>query len=152
MNDLFQSACPCCGQSIPDQQETPFDAFWASIPKGKKNGSKPMAEKAWAKLSPQDRKLAQERVGIFLGLTKEERIGASSMHISTFLNQRCFEEEVLQGKQARINAPKVDPLTRAENDIKSAKPYLCTNITQVTVRQLIAAGRVTEDECRKVGL
>ena len=152
MNDLFPTTCPCCGQSMPDQQETPFNAFWASIPKGKKNGSRAMAEKAWSKLSPQDRMLAQERVGIFLGLSKDERIGASSVHISTYLNQRCFEEEVLEGKQARMNAPKFDRVKAAEDNIKSGKRYLCTNIPATLVRHLIELGRVTSEEVESVGL
>ena len=153
MTDLFQCTCPHCGQPMPDEQSAPFDTFWATVPKGKKNGSKEAARKAWVKLSPQERALAQERVAAFYSLSKEERIGAQQMHVSTYLNSKAFEEEILTGKMARLK-----PLSDEERSrlyvqaIKSGKRFACVGITATQARWLVEDGLVTRRECRAVGV
>ena len=129
-----------------------FDDFWGTIPKGKKNGSKQEAKKAWSKLTHDDKIDAQSRIVSFYALTKEERMGAQEMHVSRYLNSRAWEEEVVINKKVIADMPKVDPLDAAERNIKSGKPFLCTSIGSSIVNELIAQGRVTRDECRGVGL
>lgn len=152
MNDLFGETCPCCGRPMPEQSQQPFDAFWAKIPKGRKNGSKQDAKKAWAKLTSAEQTIAGERVAAFYSLTKEERIGAQEMHVSRYLNSKAFNEEVLVQKMQRQTAKPQDPLDAAQRAIQSGKRFLCTSITATTARALLAAQRVTEQQCRDVGV
>lgn len=138
---------------MPSEQAAPFDAFWASIPKGRKNGSKEAARKAWVKLSPPERALAQERVAAFYSLSKDERLGAQQMHVSTYLNSKAFTEEVLAGKMVRLK-----PLTDEERAqlhvqaIKSGNRFACIGITATHARWLIEDGAVTRRECQAVGV
>lgn len=60
-------------------------------------------------------------------------------HIAALLKQKWA---------AKVN----DQLDAAERNIKSGKRYLCTSIPSTTARALVAAGRVTEEECREVGV
>jgi hypothetical protein len=130
-----------------------FDAFWNDrVPKGKKNGSKQDAKKAWGKLTSAERVLASERVAAFYSLTKEERIGAQEMHVSRYLNSRAFNEEVLERKLQRKAAAPQDKKAVAVNAIKSGKPFLCTHITDAQARTLVSQGLVTVEQCRAVGL
>lgn len=52
----------------------------------------------------------------------------------------------------RAKSVSMEPLDAAERNIKSGKPFLCTNIGSSIVNELIAQGRVTRGECRGVGL
>ncbi len=155
MTDLFPCTCPTCGQPLPDQSvtETTFAKFWDKIPKGRRNGSKANADKAWHKLTPQDRALALERVAVFYTLTPEERFGAQAMHVTTFLNGRHFEEDVIAEKMKRRQQQDAhDPKAAMASKIKSGKRFLCTNITATAARGLIHDGLVTAEECRNVGV
>ena len=49
-----------------------------------------MAIKAWGKLTKEERKLALSTVGDFVLLTPEVKF---RKHPSTWLNQRCFEDD-----------------------------------------------------------
>lgn len=129
-----------------------FDNFWASIPKGRKNGSKANAKKAWGKLSMDDKIDAHGRVVAFYSLTKEERLGAQEMHVSTYLNSRCWEDEAVINKKVLSEMPKIDPLETAERNIKSGKSFLCTSISTSVVNELLRQQRVTKQQLRIVGL
>lgn len=128
-----------------------FDMFWGVVPKGKKNGSKVAARKAWGKLPPALRSLAHERVGAFYSLTKEERIGAQEMHVSTYLNSHAFEEEAVIAKMSKAALVQADPMETAASLIRTGKHFLCGGISSAQVRALLAAGLVTADQCRAVG-
>ena len=90
MNDLFQCKCPHCGQDMPDASDTPFSAFWASVPHkiGKAN-----AEKAWRKLGKVEREQAASMVVAFYGWFAKTYPGASPLHPATYLNGKRWQDE-----------------------------------------------------------
>jgi len=93
MTDLFNETCPCCGQSITQEQPSaPFEAFWTKVPH--KIG-KEAARKAWGKLAAQDRALASDRVGSFYAWFKRTYKDAAPLHPSTYLNGKRWQDEAL---------------------------------------------------------
>ena len=64
-----------------------FERFWEEY--GRKVG-RAMAIKAWGKLTKEERKLALSTVGDYVLLTPEVKF---RKHPSTWLNQRCFEDD-----------------------------------------------------------
>jgi len=120
-----------------------FADFWQVWPS--KEG-KAAAEKAWKKLSPDDRATALARVGPWFSAWRAKHPDASPIHASTFLNQRRWEDE---------GAPAIrsgDKYEIAASSIKTGKPFLCKNISAAFARELIGRGFVSDSECRKVGV
>lgn len=161
MNDLFSDTAP-----QPDNPETTvingvtywredlvtvkkakaapgFDAFWESVPKGFKNGSKPAAKAAWVKLSQQQRKDAHDSVAAFYGLSDEERIGAASMHVSRYLNSHAFYEEVLTAKQSTSSQQSSDVLTYWAKEINGTGRMWSKPGAEI-IQQLLASEMVTK--------
>ncbi len=126
--------------------ETTFAKFWQDVPH--KNNKK-NAEKAWQKLNSAERAQAHKMVGAFYAQFRKDYPTASPLHVSTYLNGRRWEDE---GLTVAKTATPDDPLAPAERAIKSRKRFLCTHVTEHQARQLLAAGRVTEQECREMGV
>ena len=120
-----------------------FADFWQVWPS--KEG-KAAAEKAWKKLSPEDRATALARVGPWFAAWRAKHPDASPIHASTFLNQRRWEDE---GAPA---IPVGDKYAVAASTIKTGKPFLCKNISAAFARELIGRGFVSDSECRKAGV
>ena len=144
MNDLFGETCPCCGQPIPDKTMQSFAAFWDTT---NKRGSKPAAERAWAKLTTAEKQIAAAKVKPFQAWFAKEYPGASPMHVSTYLNDKHFLQDAVRDKMEM--ALSEDP---AINAIKSGKRHLCGGISAARARMLIANGFVTETDCKAVGV
>jgi len=150
MNDLFQTHCECCGQPLPDQQASPFETFWQSIPKGQKHGNKGQAEKMWSKLTPPEQTLASERLATFQGLTKEECIGAANTHISTYLSKKRFLDEVVESKLSKQKPTDSDTLSHWAKEFKAVKPMPSYLVPRPDlIRQLLESGMVTEEDIRR---
>jgi hypothetical protein len=128
-----------------------FDDFWESIPKGKKNGSKPNAKKAWGKLSMDDKINSHSRVQAFYSLTKEERIGAENMHVSTYLNSRAWEEDVVIKKKV-VAAVDPDESLRMEAQAIIEKKGWVHTIRQSRIEMMLAKRFITPQQCREAGL
>lgn len=147
MSDLFQSNCPCCGQPMPEKaQASPFETFWADVPH---KVNKQAAMKAWGKLSPQDRKAAHEGVKRFYAWFASTYPKASTLHPSSYLTGKRWQDET--GASAKV-AARETKIENAANSIRSGKPFLCTQIPAAVARDCIAAGLVTLDQCRSVGV
>lgn len=48
--------------------------------------------------------------------------------------------------------PRAHRLSKAAENIRSGKRFLCTQIPATMARECMAQGLVTEDQCRKVGV
>lgn len=68
-----------------------FDEFWASWPLAK-NG-KDAAKRAWAKLSPDQRRLAKERAAEWCVSWRAANPRLNDIHPSTYLNNKRWEDE-----------------------------------------------------------
>lgn len=146
MSDLFGETCPCCGQKMPDKtmQSSSFAAFWDTT---NKRGSKPVAERAWAKLTTAEKQIAAAKVKLFQAWFAKEYPGASPMHVSTYLNGKHFLQDAVRDRVEM--ALSEDP---AINAIKSGKRHFCGGISAARARMLIANGFVTESDCKSVGV
>lgn len=81
--------------SIPEgkpEEETavPFAAFWTVWPN---KNAKAAAEKAWAKLSPADRRAAAENAGAWFNRWRQGAPTASAIHPASYLNQKRWTDE-----------------------------------------------------------
>jgi len=135
---------------IPDtriQKESPlppkgasFADFWASWPN---KTAKAQAEKAWKKLSPAGREAASSAAVAWFADWRRRHPDASPIHPASYLNQRRWEDE-------RASQPKaVDRFEVAAINIRSGKPFLCSNISASLARELISRGMVTETQCKE---
>ena len=140
MNDLFD-------ESAKDVGAKPFGAFWLDTPKA---GSKHVAMKSYNRLGPSQRKAAHDSVRRYYDWWRVKNRQASVLHVSTYLNQRRWEDDDWQ--VASKPKPQIDPLESAERNIKSGKRFLCTNIGTSVVSELLRTNRVTKEQCREVGL
>ncbi len=142
--DLFQTTCPCCGQSMPDEQDSPFDDFWHKVPH--KIG-KASAEKAWGKLKPQEKAEAKEKVHAFYVWFKKTYPTASPLHPSTYLNAKRWEDE---GLIALPTADRCDILRTWSERFKAIDKmpsYLFPRPD--LIRELLEAGMITEEDVRR---
>lgn len=146
MPDLFGDKCPCCGQPMPDKamQSSSFSQFWETT---NKRGSKPLAERAWAKLTTAEKEIAAAKVKPFYAWFANEYPGASAMHISTYLNGKHFMQEAVKDRKAL--SPGDHPGIAA---VKSGKRHLCSGISAALARSWISQGFVTEADCKTVGI
>lgn len=145
MSDLFGPVCPCCGQPMPDKQQSrPFDAFWTVWPD--KRGKEP-AQKAWKRLTPPERQVAVDRCEAWCRDWRKRNPEASHIMAATYLNQRRFLDMPETAKPATIEA-----LDMQAGWIRERKAYLCKGIRHEAVRQMIERGLVTAEDCRAVGL
>lgn len=145
MKDLFQCTCPHCGQLMQDiPQGGRFQEFWNDCPV--KLG-KQQSQKAWKKLTTAQKEAARKNVKAWYWWFAKQYPKASSLHPSTYLNQRRWEDE------GWTPPPKpTDPFKSAADAILSAQKWRCTNIAPSTARTLIEQGHVTTEQCRAVGV
>jgi hypothetical protein len=145
MTTLFGETCPCCGQSVSGQVQTPFSDFWRDVPN---KVGRDAAQKAWHKLGAADRTAAHSAVKSYFAWFARTYSQASPMHPSTYLNQRRWMDEGWRGQTRQ----EVDPLSTAAAAIRSGKRYMCTNIPGTVARALVSRGVVSEAQCRDVGI
>mgnify|MGYP000259438425 CR=1 FL=1 len=144
MTDLFGCACPHCGQPMPEQDEMSFTAFWSDVPH--KIG-KAETRMEWVKLTTAEKALAHKRVRLFYAWFKKVNKDASPLHPVRYLKHRRWEDETLPQEWKTG-----DLVAIAAKSIKSGKSFLCGNISAARARECIAAGLVTETECKAVGV
>lgn len=118
-----------------------FADFWASWPN--KTG-KAAAERAWKKLSPQDRDTASGSARSWFEAWRRKHPDASPIHPASFLNGRRWEDE------GQAPVPQGNRLETAASNILSGKDFLCRNIPASLANELVSRGMVTIDQCRKV--
>lgn len=146
MTDLFTSNCPHCGQVMAqDVNETPFAKFWDKVPH---KVNKVAAQKAWKKLGKEDRRNATKFLTAFYSHWGKMHPGASPLHVSTYLNNRRWEDDFLQVKATSA----VDRLKAKAAYIKTGKRFLCGDISGAVAHECIVAGLVTREECEAVGV
>jgi hypothetical protein len=122
-----------------------FDDFWNAWPEKQ---DRVAAERAWRKLDDEDRALAAAKAAAWFAWWRKAHPDAAPLGASRFLRSRRWEDEGFEAKPA---AP-IDIRVALADRIKSGKPYLVRDITPATARDLMAAGLVTEDDCRKAGV
>ena len=140
MNDLFQDA------EKMDRADT-FAEFWDKTPK---TGSKHQARKKFQSFSAQLRQQATDSVEGYYKWWSKTNPDASTLHVSTYLNQRRWEDDDWQAPAETKQPSQDDQIQAAVANIKSGKPYLCTHITFSQAHWLVKAGKVTEAEVRAV--
>lgn len=141
MTDLFEKS------ATKDSASFSFDEFWS---KTSKTGSKHQARKKFQSFSAQLRKQATESVEAYYRWWTKANPEASTLHVSTYLNQRRWEDDDWQAKAEAKEPSKADQIQTAVANIKSGKPYLCTSINFSQAHWLVKNGMVTEEEVRKV--
>ena len=124
-----------------------FDDFWAVWPHKKNRES---ARKAFAKLKSEDRQKATERAAEWCAGWRKDNPQASHIHASTYLNQKRF----LDMDEAAQDREKVAEglLEMQAGWIREGKAFLCQSLTSQRVQEIIGAGLVDQDECRKAGV
>ena len=153
MNDLFQADEPPAeiqahGRTYVLKAETPktgFSEFWAKCPN---KVGKPAAEKAFKKLTAGDRAAATASMVRWYARWSKDCQGASTIHPSTYLNNRRWEDEGMTTQTASDE----DNRTVVMRAIKSGKQYLCGGYSNALAREMVRKGLVTNEECRAVGL
>lgn len=153
MNDLFQADEPPAeiqahGRTYVLKVEVPrtgFDEFWAKCPN--KIG-KHAAAKVFKKLTAGDRAAATASVAGWYAKWSKDCQGASTIHPTTYLNQRRWEDEGVTTQTASDE----DSDAVVMKAIKSGRLYRCTQYTDALARKLVGKGLVTLRECRDVGL
>ena len=151
MNDLFQAYEPPAeiqahGRTYvlkAEVQITGFVEFWAKCPN--KIG-KHAAEKAFKKLTPGDRTAATASMVRWYAKWSKDCSGASTIHPSTYLNNRRWEDEGVTTHSDEDNR------TVVMRAIKSGRMYLCAGYSDALAREMVRKGLVTICECRAVGL
>ena len=136
MTDLFQTTCPCCGQTMPDEQESPFNDFWQKVPH--KIGRKSAVE-AWGKLKPQEKVEAKEKVHAFYVWFKKTYPTASPLHPSTYLNKKRGEDEGLTALPTADRRDILSTWAKRFKAIDRMPSYLLPRPD--LVRELLEAGR-----------
>jgi hypothetical protein len=144
MQGLFGSVCPCCGQQVQDAWEGTFEEFWRRWPDKR---AKHVAQKAWARLAPAERKVAADRCASWCRDWRKHNKEASHILASTYLNQRRF----LDGASAEP-ADAADALAVKAKWIAERKAYLARSIPPAQVREMVTRGLVTPQQCREAGL
>jgi hypothetical protein len=124
-----------------------FAEFWSSWPLAKVQKAK--AEAAFKRLSKENRGLAIDRVGAWAAAWRKKYPQASDIHPTTYLNGKRWQDDFVPMQTA---AQPVDIRSAIAERIKSGKSFLVRDVSISTARDLIAAGLVTEEECRKVGI
>ena len=145
MTDLFGDTCPCCGQPVQGQRDTPFENFWSQVPK--KNGARvykvgiEQARKAWGKLSAGEQLLASDNVRAFYAWFDKTYPTASPLHPSTYLSQKRWQDEGIK----RTEKMAQDTLKYWADQI-NGDSKLWKKPTTETIVMLLDCGMVTREK------
>lgn len=121
-----------------------FADFWSSWPS---KVSKAAAEKAWKKLSPQDREAATSAASGWFDAWRRKHPDANAIHPASYLNGRRWEDETTSKPK---DQPLENRLEAAASNILSGKDFLCRNIPASLANELVSLGMVTIEQCRRV--
>jgi hypothetical protein len=132
---------------MPEQQSTPFDAFWSDVPH--KIG-KEQARKAWKRLSPPDRQEAQKHVKAFYAWFFKTFPTASPLHPSTYLNNKRWQDEAL--RPALRSSEPVDRAAYWAKQINAGKPVARSYASSGVWIEIIDRGLVDHGTMRERGL
>lgn len=130
------------------KEQVSFEEFWEMSPR---SGSKHQARKKFASFSHELQRQAAENVDAYYRWWCKSNAGASTLHVTTYLNQRRWEDDDWRFASDSRAPTQQELMAAAVSNIKSGKPYLCTGVSFSQARYLAENGYVTEDECRKVG-
>lgn len=83
-------------------KQNDFDPAWEAF---EKHGNRMPAEKAWRKLSPEERAACMKVIDAYVAVTNTNGEFPSRKHFSTYLNQRAWEDELPAGKKGPVIAP-----------------------------------------------
>jgi DNA-binding MarR family transcriptional regulator len=122
-----------------------FDEFWAKWPNKVAKGA---ALTAWKKLKADEKRRVVEVCASWFAAWRKANPELSPIHPATFLNKRRWEDEGV----SQPTAPTVDIRQALADRIKSGKQWLVRDISPAQARELIAAGLVTQEDCRKAGV
>ena len=143
MTDLFETTCHCCGQTLPERQASPFSAFWDKWPSKK---AKAAAEKAFAKLTVQEKTTATDVCARWFAKWRKENPQASDMLAASFLNGKRFEDEGLQAQT------KTDVAAFWADSIQRKRFVSPTVITPSIATEMLARELVTKTQLREIGI
>lgn len=147
MSDLFGCTCPHCGQPMPEQQSTPFDAFWSDVPH--KIG-KEQARKAWKRLSAPDRQQARKNVKAFYAWFAKTFPTAAPLHPSTYLNNKRWQDEAL--RPALQSSEPVDRAKYWADQINAGRTVARSYASSAVWGEILDRGLVPRDKMRILGL
>lgn len=134
MTDLFDT---------PASKAATFDDFWGKTPK---TGSKHQSRRKFQSLSPANRTAATEAVQGYYAWWGKANPQASTLHVSTYLNQRRWEDDDWQQGKTTQALTKEQRMQVDVDRIKSGRSFLCKAITATQARYLMNAGLVTKSE------
>ncbi len=124
-----------------------FSDFWSKWPHKRNRAS---AEKAFKRMSAENQRMATERCEEWCAQWRKENPKASHIHASTYLNQRRFVD---LEETRKINAEARDGMLKMQAEwIRENREYLCRNISQQNLNEIISLGLVTKEECERAGV
>lgn len=124
-----------------------FQAFWKAWPDRRNRAT---AFKAFMKLKGPDREKATARAADWCAQWRKDNPQASHIHASTYLNQKRFLDADEKSEASQQN---LDESMRLQAQwIKEGKHFLAKTIRTDLLREMISAGLVTPDECRRAGV
>ncbi len=123
-----------------------FSDFWKGWPN---KVGKVSAQKAWGRLSQQDRQAAHDSTTTWFDRWKAANPTASPIHASTYLNKKRWQDEFAPTLRA-VGGSDVDRDEAAVQAIKTGKHFLCTDIPKSRAERLVHEGRVTLEEIKTV--
>jgi hypothetical protein len=129
----------------PSNTAPAFDEFWAMWPNKVSKGD---ALTAWKKLKADEKRRVVEVCASWFAAWRKANPELSPIHPATFLNKRRWEDEGV----SQPTAPVADIRQALADRIKSGKAWLVRDISPAQARELIAAGLVTQEDCRKAGV
>lgn len=129
----------------PNPPRGDFVDFWKAWPNQVAEVS---AARAWKKLSPAEQETALVSAASWFAWWRKAHPTSAPISATKFLSGKRWNDAGFSAKPP----PPVDIRSAIAERIRSGKEYLVRDITPATARELIAAGFVTEDECRKAGI
>ena len=107
----------CQSVEVGKPTSCPFSEFWIAWPN---KVAKSAAEKAWKKLTDDERREAISMIGPWFSWWREQNPNAAPIHAATYLNQKRFRDEMTtfgngarNGNRAANQDPESDPTLRA---------------------------------------
>ena len=132
MNDLFEDKCPCCHRPYEASAPVGFAEFWALVPS--KTGKEP-SQKAWKRLSNQDRAEAVKHVKAFYAWFTKEYPTASLLMPSTYLNNKRWTDDAIKASAAPASEA-IEALRRGlQSNVPAVREYSEAALKRINERK-----------------
>ncbi|MEO0343043.1 MAG: helix-turn-helix domain-containing protein [Pseudomonadota bacterium] len=136
-------------EPVNAQARASFSDFWENWPN---KVAKVSAEKAWKKLTPQQKGEACEKCLGWFDWWRKENPTASPLHPASFLNARRWEDEPFTKQSQRSTDDGGSAARMLAECIIDRRPWVVTQISAAKARDMISQDLVTLEQCRLAGI